>query len=306
MTQRILVTGASGFIGRHALAPLVKAGAEVHAVSRSPLDNAPPHVIAHRTDLLDQVERHQLVREVRPQLILHAAWETAHGQFWTAPANLDWAAASLELAREAAEHALERFVGVGTCFEYAYGNDGDCHEQSTPIAPYTLYATAKDATRRALAAFAETAGLGFAWGRVFLLYGPGETPTRLVPHVARNLLAGRQAPISKGLAVRDFIDARDAGNALAALALSPVNGPVNIASGQGVTVRELALTLGRLAGRTELVEIGALAERQEPERLVADIARLRDEVGFDAIRPLEEGLAEALDHWRGETEAEPE
>ena len=297
MTARILVTGAAGFIGRNALAPLVAAGFEVHGCARG---DAPyiDGVAWHRADLMDAAARAALIETVRPDTVLHCAWETEHGRFWNAPTNLDWVAASVDLMRRAADCGLSRFVGVGTCFEYSPQTAANCDETATPIAPQTLYGTAKDACRRLVEGYARSTGLSWAWGRAFLLYGPGETETRLVPQVARRLLAGEPAPIGPGHRPRDFMDARDAGAALAALALSPVEGPVNIATGHAATVAEVATTLGRLAGRPDLVRVGALPDRDEPERIVADVRRLTEEVGFRAIRPLEQGLAEALDWWR--------
>ena len=106
---------------------------------------------------------------------------------------------------------------------------------------------------------------------------------------------------ARGLAIRDFIDVRDAGAALSALALSHVSGPVNIGTGEGITVAELALKLGELSGRPDLVRLGALPDRAgEPPRIVADVEKLREEVGFDGFRTLESGLTDALSFWKSD------
>jgi UDP-glucose 4-epimerase len=294
---RMLVTGAAGFVGRHALAPLLAAGADVHAVGRRRPEDQTGGIHWHDVDLLNQEARRALVAAVRPKLVLHLAWETAHGRYWTAPSNLDWVAATLELLHEASKAGAERFVGVGSCVEYQDGAAA-CNEMTSPIAPATLYGVCKDACRRAAEEFAATMGVSFAWARLFLLYGPGEKPTRLVPSIACKLLSGAVAPISSGLAIRDFMDVRDAGAALAAIAVSDVQGCVNVSSGIAVRVRDVAEQLGRLAGRPDLVQVGQVPDRNEPHRLVADIARLRNEVGYRGIRPLETGLLQALDYWR--------
>lgn len=297
MTQRILVTGASGFIGRHALAPLTQSGAEVHAVGRG-MSAAGGGVRWHRLDLLDHDARARLIEEVQPDVIVHFAWMTEHGKFWTSPLNLDWVAATLDMVRRAQQCGLSRFVGLGTCFEYERQTTKDCDERKTPMGPDMLYGVAKDGCRRIVEGFATYESLSWAWGRFFLLYGPGETPTRLVPQVAQRLIDGEPAPIGPGTRPRDFMDARDAGAATAALALSRVEGPVNIASGRAASVVEVAETLGQLAGRPDLIKVGALPDRDEPERIVANTDRLTREVGFTDIRPLERGLKEALDWWR--------
>jgi len=304
MRRRTLVTGASGFVGRQTLGPLVAAGVEVHAVGRRRPPNQLADIHWHDVDLFDQPARRALIRSVRPQVVLHLAWETRHGLFWTAPSNRNWAAATLDLLREASEAGAERFVGIGTCVEYADGATA-CDENASPLAPLTLYGICKDACRRAAQEFTATQCMSFAWARLFLLYGPGEGLGRLLPSVARQLLSGETAPITSGLAVRDFMDVRDAGAALAALTLSDVCGAVNVASGRATSVREVVETLARLAQCPELVRIGALPDRDEPARLVASVTRLCDEVGYRHVRPLETGLLQLLDYWRSQMPGKP-
>ncbi|MCF8470721.1 MAG: NAD(P)-dependent oxidoreductase [Parvibaculum sp.] len=294
--MRVLLTGASGFVGRAAIAPLLASGCDLHAVSRrAPADGQ--GAVWHRVDLLNADETRALVAELRPQIVLHLAWCVEHGRFWTDPANLDWVAATMTLARAAAQAGTSRFVAAGTCYEYDWPEAGDCNERDTPLAGHTLYDTSKDATRRVLQAFCADRAMSFAWARLFFLYGPGEAPARLVASLARALTRGEEAPVSRGLATRDFIDVRDAGAALSALALSHVSGPVNIGTGEGISVAELALKLGELSGRPDLVRLGALPDRAgEPPRIVADIKKLREEVGFVGLRTLEAGLADALSY----------
>jgi nucleoside-diphosphate-sugar epimerase len=145
-----------------------------------------------------------------------------------------------------------------------------------------------------------SAGASCAWGRIFLLYGEGEHPERFVPSIARSLLSGKSAGMTSGRQVRDLMDVRDAGAAFAELTLgSSVTGAVNIATGLGVTLEEVARRLAKTIGRPELLRIGALPDREnEPPILVADVARLTGEVGFHPRWDLESGLSHAVDYWR--------
>jgi nucleoside-diphosphate-sugar epimerase len=296
--MRVLLTGSSGFVGRAALVALQQQGAEVIAMSRTRPDIDDTKFEWHSADLLDHAATTSIVTATRPDAILHLAWTVEHGKFWTTPANLDWVVATLNLARAAANAGVKRFIGTGTCYEYDWPATADCNEQLTPLKPALLYGTSKDATRRILEEFGQTHGLSVAWARLFFLYGPGEGAGRLVPSVASALATSQPAKCSSGTGLRDFMDVRDVGAGLAALALSGVTGPVNVASGQAISIADIARTLGRLAGRPELVHIGALPDRpNEPPRIVADITRLRDDVGFVPSRTLDQGLAEALDYW---------
>ena len=141
------------------------------------------------------------------------------------------------------------------------------------------------------------------WARLFFLYGPAEGPNRLVSSIARNLAAGKSAACSRGRAVRDFMDVRDAGAALAAIALADVEGAINVGTGQGYPVSAVASSLGELAGRPDLVRIGDLPDRiGEPPFIVASVERLKSEVGFETSRTLKEGLADALAFWNAQIE----
>jgi nucleoside-diphosphate-sugar epimerase len=313
---RVLLTGASGLIGSRAIAALVAAGHEVHALGRragvtagGALGGPAPAfagVIWHEVDLLDDRAVQPLVAEIAAERMLHLAWFTEHGRFWSAGENLDWVAASVRLLRAFAQAGGRRASIAGTCAEYDWAQlDGPCREldgaggPATPERPATLYGVCKRATRLVCEAYAREAGLSLAWGRVFLLYGPGEDERRLVPQVARALLSGEQAPTSDGAQLRDFTHVDDVAGGFVALLDSDVEGPVNIASGEAVSIADVLALIARAAGRPDLLRLGALPRRDgEPDLLVADVRRLRDEVGFVPSVALAQGIAETVDSLR--------
>lgn len=298
--KRVLLTGAGGFVGRRCLAPLAEAGYEVHAVGRRPATHASvdaPSLRWHAIDLLDARGVAALIAEVEPTHLLHLAWYTEHGKFWTAVENLSWVGASLKLFEAFAAVGGRRVVAAGTCVEYAPEGDAPCSEASTPLAPATLYGACKHATHVALEAFARQAGFTSAWGRLFFPYGPGEPPGRLVPSVARSLLLGEPALCTHGRQVRDFIHVEDAAHAFVALLDSGVEGAVNVGSGQPVALREVVEKVAAHAGRSDLIRLGARpAPEGEPLSLYADARRLREEVGWSPRYDLDEGLA-AMVEW---------
>jgi nucleoside-diphosphate-sugar epimerase len=293
--KRVLVTGASGFIGRHTLAPLLEAGFEVHAVSRHPPSRV--GVRWHSRDLLERGAGEALLRELEPTHLLHLAWYAEPGLYWTAGENVDWLEASLRLLRAFAAPG-RRAVVAGTCAEYDWSS-GVCSERETPLAPATLYGECK----RSLAAVGERlaaeTGLRFASGRVFFVYGPGEHPQRVVASVATSLLRGEEAPCTSGSQVRDYLHVEDVASAFVALLASDVTGPVNIGSGERLPVRRLLLTVGEAVGAPELIRFGGRAERPgEPPLIVADTRRLADEVGWSPNHTLRSGIAETVTWWR--------
>jgi predicted O-linked N-acetylglucosamine transferase (SPINDLY family)/nucleoside-diphosphate-sugar epimerase len=286
-SPRVLLTGASGFIGRQTIGPLLDLSYEVHAVGNTVTD---ARARWYRADLLDQGTRRQLVLTVKPDAVLHCAWVTTHGAFWESPANLDWVAASLDLARAAAEQGARRMLMVGSCAEYDWSMPpARPWQEGDPCRPAMLYGIAKDALHRLMAAFAGQADIGLVWARLFHLYGPHETPTRLVPNLLTSLREGRRVELGLPSAVRDFMHVADTGRALAHLLAGKVAGAINVASGQPVTIGALADIVARLADRPDLLARGT-QRSSEPARIAADTTRLRA-TGFSPSITLEDGLA---------------
>jgi nucleoside-diphosphate-sugar epimerase len=298
---RVLVTGAGGFVGLPLLGRLEGDGRELHALYiRAPLALAPAGVRWHPLDLFDARALDALMDELAPDQLVHLAWCTEHGRFWNARENVEWVQHSLQLVRAFVRCGGRRLVLLGTCAEYDWSAvRGALVEGVSPLAPATLYAVTKDALRRVASAYAREEQVELAWARLFSPYGPREAAGRLVPSLIRSLLAQRQVATGAGERVRDFMYVEDVAGALAALLDSSVTGPVNIASGVGVTVGELAAEIGRLTGRADLLRVGALRDRQsEPAVLLADVTRLREEVGYRPQWTLAEGLAATVQWWR--------
>ena len=292
--KRVLVTGATGFVGRQALAPLAERGYEVHAVRGRGEPVGP--ATWHQADLLDPTQVARLLDAVRPTHLLHFAWYAEHGKFWRSPENLPWVAASLGLLRGFAERGGTRAVLAGTCAEYDW-RFGFCSEAATPTDAAFLYGVCKNALRTVAGSYAAGAGLSLAWGRIFFLYGPDEDGRRLVPSVIQSLRAGGPVRCSHGRQVRDFLHVADCASGFAALLDSPVEGAVNVASGRPVTIGAVVRTLAGLVpgGPVIPIEFGAVpSPADDPPLLVADVRRLADEVGWAPRLDLRDGLADCL------------
>jgi nucleoside-diphosphate-sugar epimerase len=303
MSKRVLLTGASGFIGRHCLAPLCAAGYEVHAVSSRERSTERPEAKWHRADLLDKAQLDQLITRIKPTHLLHFAWYAIPGKYPTSSENLRWCQSTLELLRSFADNGGKRAVFAGTCFEYDSGY-GFCNEELTPSRPSTFYGVCKNGTREVAAGFSRQFGITSAWGRIFYLYGPHEPKVRMVPAVVLALLRGENAPCSHGRQVRDFLHVEDTASAFVSLLQSEVEGTVNIASGEPITIRSLVEHIAALLNSRDRVEFGAIAAApNDPPFLVADTRRLREEVGWQPRITLEDGLEDTINWWRKELAA---
>lgn len=298
MSKRVLVTGASGFIGRHSLPHLAACGFEVHAVAHKGSLPECGSTVWHRTDLLDGGSIHKLLAEVAPTHLLHFAWYAEPGKYQQSEDNLRWCQAGLDLLQAFAASGGRRAVFAGTCFEYDFAY-GCCSEALTPCVPSTRYGASKLALAQLVARF-PPAGLSTAWGRIFHLYGPYEHPNRLVSSAILSMLKGERARCTHGLQVRDFMHVDDVASAFVALLDSAVAGIVNIGSGEPATIRALVSTIARSMGVPEAIDFGAISvPRNDPPVLIPDVRRLRDEVRWAPRWSLEAGLASSICWWRG-------
>jgi nucleoside-diphosphate-sugar epimerase len=293
-----LITGASGFIGRRCLIPLAREGFEVHAVSFQGKPDAGESVHWHRMNLLDPATFGPLLKRLGPSHLLHAAWIATPASFWTSEENLSWLSSSIELVRQFYLSGGQRAVGVGSCAEYEW-TSADCSETRTPLRPSTIYGQCKAAMSFALEAAASSAGGTAAWARLFFPYGPGEAAERFIPAVIRGLIKGETVECTHGNQVRDFVFVDDVADALVKMLTSAGTGAFNVGSGHALSLREVVAVICEKLGRADLIRFGARPSPPgDPERVVADVTRMRREIGWQPSYSIEAGIDRAIAAWR--------
>jgi nucleoside-diphosphate-sugar epimerase len=302
VTKRVLVTGGNGFIGRQALPWLLERGYEVYASYRGEPGAPESGLSWHQANLLDADQARTLVEQARPTHLLHFAWYAEHGKFWDSAENVPWVGATERLLRFFAAAGGRRATVAGSCAEYEWSQSGSwngvCSELWTPIEPATLYGKCKQHAHQVAQAIAADEGLSLAWGRIFFVYGPHEDPGRLVASLARSLVAGEPVGTSEGSQQRDFLHVADVASAFVSLLDSPVEGAVNIGSGEATPIRRVVELIAEQTGRPEIVRWGELPVRAgDPPVLAADVRRLREEVGWAPEHSLESGIGQTVEWW---------
>lgn len=283
---RVLLTGATGLIGRATASSLAEAGHEVVTLGRNPASNI-------TCDLLDLDATTAALETARASHLVHLAWHDGLRDRWASPANLDWMAATLHLVQAFARAGGQRTVCAGSCAEYDWSVSK--LSETSPLRPRTLYGAAKAGTGLALCKGQDALGLSLIWARIFFVYGPDEPPGRLLGDLISNLRVGRPVKCTDGLQERDFLHVDDLAHALVRLLEADLTGAVNVASGTAIPVRDLIEEVANQMHHPDLIQLGAMARApDDPDRLAADVTRLRDEVGFVPQHDLASGVADVL------------
>jgi nucleoside-diphosphate-sugar epimerase len=258
--MRVLLTGASGFLGTYVLSQLTQRGIEVVVVGRTrPMGYRGTYIEA---DLLQIGCFAEIAQLSRASHLLHLAWNVEYGGFWASPMNLRWLEASLRLVEAFCAAHGQKVVVAGSCAEYKRSY-GYCSETTTPLVPTSMYGVAKDATRRLISAVCSSYQVPLAWGRVFLPYGRGADPRRLIPSLIE-VFEGKRLPFKVDTKVyRDFVHADDVASAFLLLLEANAEGAFNICSARPTQL-------------SEVVRVIAEARNANPQ-MILDLSRKRSE-----------------------------
>jgi UDP-glucose 4-epimerase len=292
---KVLVTGASGFIGSHLCRALLEGGAEVHGVSRNESLRRPLDLHWRHLDLAEGSAVRQLLLDVKPDMVFHLASHVAGARdldrvIPTFQSNL---ASTVNLLTSAAEIGCRRFLVTGSLEEPDPGNP-----EAVACSPYAVAKWAGGAYARM---FYELYRLPTVVLRLFMVYGPAQKDLRkLIPYVTLCLLRGEAPRISSGQRLVDWIYVDDVVNGLLAAGVaSGVEGcTVDIGSGQMVSIREVVERLVKIVNSDVQPLFGALVDRPLERVRVAEISKSNALIGWQPETSLHEGLERTVAWYR--------
>jgi dTDP-6-deoxy-L-talose 4-dehydrogenase (NAD+) len=258
--KTILLTGASGFVGKQIFKALSTSSIRIVPVVRSGKESSfrnQPNVarIVCSPDIFQESTAWWAEKCKEIDVVIHAAWYAEPGKYLQSSKNMDCLIGSLNLAKGATIAGVKRFVGIGTCFEYDLSSG--VLSTATPLNPLTPYASAKAALFMGLSQWLPEQSVEFAWCRLFYLFGEGEDERRLVPYLRKQLAKREAVRLTSGKQIRDFLDVSEAGRIIAEVVLREQRGPINVCSGVPITVRQLAERIADTYGRRDLLKFGA-------------------------------------------------
>lgn len=284
--KKVLLTGSTGLIGKYALQPLLDRGFEVFAVSYS-IQNEIEGIKWVQADLLDFSNIKKIFEDVKPEYLLHLAWDTTPGVYLESNVNFDWVQSSMEILKQFHLNGGKRAIFAGTCFEYQFLDEP--LKEYGPLNPTYTYSKCKNFLNQLATLYCEKNDISFGWGRIFYVYGENEHEKRLVAHVIKSLINDKEVNINVGELIKDYMFAGDIAAAFVKFLDTDVKGCVNICTGQPVKIKEIATAIAHKLGKEHLVHIEH-GKTNDAKIILGDNTRLSKEVGFTPKYSLIEGL----------------
>jgi nucleoside-diphosphate-sugar epimerase len=289
--MKVVLTGASGFIGKPALVQLLRQGHDVLALTRQ--KSIPDaykgnmRLLWHPCDLSEQDSWMQVALDFSPEACLHLAWEGIPNY------GLDLSLRNLTMGAKLVDGLIQsgcrHFAVSGSCWEYGKVS-GPISEEMDPVDP-GVFAASKNGLRGMVEALCRSVGASLAWGRVFYPYGPAQKSVSLLPTVCRAIAEGQSPSLRTPTAANDFLYVDDTAAALVLLLEKKARGIYNIGYGKAESVGNMADMLLRFAGKSPVFN---LTESSAANGFWADISKL-NALGWHPRTSLDEGLRRTHD-----------
>jgi nucleoside-diphosphate-sugar epimerase len=298
--KKLLITGASGFIGKHLTDEMAKSRLwEIYAVTGTKRDvNFPGNVRRIRANLLDLPWINDIFSEIKPDTVVHLAWQMTGAADRFSMTNISWLEASLRILKSFVENGGRRFLFAGSSSEY--GGDGISapppdfggFKESGAAKPVCLYGDCKNAFGVPASRLLAKIGCEYTHARIFPVYGPGEESLHAIPSAAAAFMNGEPFVCKAPNNLWDFVFIKDAVSRLSALAGNDFRGTVNITSGAPVRMRDMFSMIEKETGRKGLLRFENL--EKEGKVLFGDAALMNEVFHNPKFTPLEQGIRETI------------
>jgi UDP-glucose 4-epimerase len=306
--KRVLVTGGSGFIGRHLIRALEREGARVYATCRAPdsvTADSPAEWLS--LDLAQRASILKTVQASQPDVVFHLAARLGADRsiaFSELALRENVIGTHLLLAALSELKTVERVVVLGSGEEYGRNETLPITEEQ-PLRPVSPYSLSKAASSQLALTYAALYDLPVTVIRPFIVFGPGQSPSMMVPGLIETLTSRGEFAMTKGEQTRDFLYVEDLVDGLLAAASSDgaIGEAFNLCSGQEHSIRHVAEMIRNLIGEGTILP-GALPYREnEVWRLVGSNEKARRLLQWTPRTTLEEGLGKTIEWYRNQSSA---
>ena len=293
--KKVLLTGATGFIGSQVTKELLNRGYEVHAIEHEAKLLPQDSLVVHKLDLLNTKEIYDFFYKKNFENLIHLAWYVGP-KCHVSNLNVDWIMSSLHLLKAFHENGGKVFQCNGTVSEYDFSY-GYLTENKSPLENLSLHGICKSSFFRIAQQYCKQNNISFKWPRIFNLYGPNEKPQRLMPSVINSCLKGEDVKVSDCLKFQDYLHVEDTARGIVDVFESNLEGAVNICSGQPVQLRRIVNKIAELTNFNGKILWGAIPAAFGDDLVVGNNEKLKS-IGWTPKYSLEEGLKMTIEWWR--------
>ena len=269
--MKIFITGHKGFIGSEICRQALAVGHEIMGLEKPCRMENPPW---------------EDLKSFQPDACIHSAWITTPGEYTTSSLNKCHYLWSLQLMRGLIDLGTRSFVVLGTCAEYAPASVPLLEDESLEM-PESPYAEEKHRLHQELKKIFSESEASLAWARIFYPYGPDEHPRRLISQMIQSRRDGSTLQLNNPTGVRDYIHVEDVASALLLCCERRYHGSINVGTGQGIVLSNLAEMVAQLGGAGEVCM--RIANSLPADSVVADIGKLKA-LGWTSRHDIESGL----------------
>jgi nucleoside-diphosphate-sugar epimerase len=261
LTQKIIVTGATGFVGRHVVKKLTEKGYEVFALVRD-LDKARTIDLLKNATLLPfDISKHDTLPTIpKDSILIHCAWGNVRDPLSLIHIEKHLIDNYLSI-KNFIEYGIKKIIVTGTCYEYGlkYGP----LKASTITEPNTPYAIAKDTLHKSLRALQSNITFELVWARLFYMYGDGQDEKSVMSLFDKALANGDEVfNMSFGEQLFDYLPIEEVAEKLIDL-LSQNNGTFNVCSGKAISLRRLLEIRAESVGKKIKLNLGFYDYRKQ-------------------------------------------
>lgn len=285
--KKILLTGATGLIGKEVLPLLIKKNYDIYSISTKDIKSDNVHWI--KCDIFDIDILKSVFDKYKPDYLLHFAWITG-GDYLTNEKNILYKNSSEKMLEFFKQNNGKKAIYSGSCFEYKFS--GEILKESNELESNNLYEKSKNELHDFCMNYSKNNDLNFGWGRIFYVFGHNEKQSRLTPLIMEKIKNNEEFYLSKPNNCLDYMYSKDIAKAFVEFLESDCVGDVNICSGKGVYLKDYALMIQKIMNKKDLIKY----DETMPEELniIGDNTILKEKIGFRPEYDLYSGLKEVI------------
>ncbi len=286
--KRVIVTGATGFVGANLARRLLQDGHEVHLLVRQGYNSwriaaIQNEVKLHQVDLTDEATLGQLISQIRPDWIFHlatyGAYSSQNDAHKAVQTNI---VATTNLVEACLNTGFEAFVNTGSSSEYGFKDHSPSEEEW--LEPNSYYAVTKASATLYCRYTAQNRGVLLPTLRLYSVYGPYEEPTRLLPTLVTRGLQGELPPLVNPNIARDYVYVEDVITAYLLAATQPEQEPgavYNVGTGHQTSLREVVEVAREVLNILAEPQWGSMPNRQwDSEVWVSNNHKIQQVLGW--------------------------